>query len=115
MLVALGGCAGPPPAGESPAPTAPTPTASTPTAPASTAPGPTSIPDGMGSPEGDGVFPRTITHFGGTTTIPAPPQRVVVIATGQTDAILTLGIVPVGVASGDNADLVPRYLRNAYP
>jgi iron complex transport system substrate-binding protein len=69
----------------------------------------------MGAPEADGVFPRTITHFGGVTTIAAPPQRVVVIATGQTDAILTLGVVPVGAASGDDADLVPRYVRDAFP
>jgi iron complex transport system substrate-binding protein len=69
----------------------------------------------MGAPEGDAVFPRTITHFGGTTTIAAPPQRVVVIATGQTDAILTLGVVPVGVAFGDDADLVPQYVRETFP
>jgi iron complex transport system substrate-binding protein len=61
----------------------------------------------MGAPEADDVFPRTITHFGGVTTIAAPPQRVVVIGTGQTDAILTLGVVPVGAASGDDADFAP--------
>jgi iron complex transport system substrate-binding protein len=38
-----------------------------------------------------------------------------VIATGQTDAALTLGVVPVGAASGDDADLVPRYVRDAFP
>jgi iron complex transport system substrate-binding protein len=69
----------------------------------------------MGAAEPDGTFPRTVTHFGGTTTIAAPPQRVVVIATGQTDAALTLGVVPVGAASGDDADLVPRYVRDAFP
>jgi iron complex transport system substrate-binding protein len=99
-LVALGGCASSSPAGEPPE---------------STPPGPTSIPAGMGAPEADGVFPRTITHFGGATTIPAPPRRIVVIATGQTDALLTLGLVPVGAASGDDADLVPRYLRESFP
>jgi iron complex transport system substrate-binding protein len=78
-------------------------------------PGPTQIPAGMGAAESEGTFPRTITHFGGTTTIPAPPQRIVVIATGQTDAILTLGVVPVGVAHGDDADLVPRYVQEAFP
>jgi iron complex transport system substrate-binding protein len=106
-LVTLSGCASSPPDGRPPAPPAPADTG--------TPPGPTSIPDGMGAPEADGVFPRTITHFGGTTTISAPPQRVVVIATGQTDAILTLGVVPVGVAYGDDADLVPRYVRDAFP
>jgi iron complex transport system substrate-binding protein len=108
-LVALTGCASAPtPAGGPPAPVPPV-------APANEPPGPTAIPDGMGAPEDDGVFPRTITHFGGATTIPARPQRVVVIATGQTDAILTLGVVPVGVAYGDDADLVPRYVRDAFP
>ncbi|OLT15827.1 iron-siderophore ABC transporter substrate-binding protein [Pseudonocardia sp. CNS-139] len=111
-MVVLAGCAGGPaaPAGSSAAPAAPA-------APASrgTPPGPTAIPDGMGAPEADGVFPRTMTHFGGTTTVPAEPRRVVVIATGQTDAMLTLGVVPVGVAFGDDADLVPRYLQQAYP
>jgi iron complex transport system substrate-binding protein len=104
-LVALSGCSSSPAVGEPPA-----------VAPARTeAPGPTSIPDGMGAAEPDGTFPRTVTHFGGTTTIAAPPQRVVVIATGQTDAALTLGVVPVGAASGDDADLVPRYVRDAFP
>lgn len=101
VLVALSGCASSAPVGGPP--------------PADTPPGPTSVPAGMGASEPDGVFPRTITHFGGTTTIPAPPQRVVVIATGQTDAALTLGVVPVGAASGDDADLVPRYVRDAFP
>ena len=109
LVAALAGCA-----------TAPTqasglPEPSAPAAPAGLPPGPTAIPAGMGAPEADGVFPRTITHFGGTTTVPARPQRIVVIATGQTDAILTLGIVPVGVANGDDADLVPRYVRDAFP
>jgi iron-siderophore transport system substrate-binding protein len=104
-LVALSGCASSPPIGEPPAPATP----------ADTPPGPTSIPDGMGAPEADGVFPRTITHFGGVTTIAGAPQRVVVIATGQTDAMLTLGVVPVGVAYGDDADLVPRYVQEAFP
>jgi iron complex transport system substrate-binding protein len=83
--------------------------------PAGGPPGPTAIPEGMGAPEADGVFPRTMTHFGGTTTIAAAPQRVVVIATGQTDAALTLGVVPIGVAYGDDADLVPQYVKDAFP
>jgi iron complex transport system substrate-binding protein len=113
-LVALTGCAADPSAtGSGPPPGAESAESAEPSADAP--PGPTTIPAGMGAPEGDGVFPRTMTHFGGTTTIEAAPQRVVVIATGQTDATLTLGVVPVGVAYGDDADLVPRYLRDAYP
>jgi iron complex transport system substrate-binding protein len=109
-LVALSGCASAPPTGGAAAPPASVLPASE-----DAPPGPNAIPDGMGAPEADGVFPRTVTHFGGATTIPAPPQRVVVIATGQTDAVLTLGVVPVGAASGDGADLVPRYVQDAFP
>jgi iron complex transport system substrate-binding protein len=69
----------------------------------------------MGSPAADGVFPRTVGHFGGSTEIPARPQRVVVIGTGQLDAALALGVVPVGSTRGDKAGLVPDYLSAAFP
>jgi iron complex transport system substrate-binding protein len=108
LAAVLAGCANQP-AATSQLPAEP------PAPPTGAPPGPTAIPEGMGAPEPDGVFPRTITHFGGTTTISVQPRRVVVIATGQTDAALTLGVVPVGVAYGDDADLVPRYLRDAFP
>lgn len=79
-------------------------------------PGPTGVPDGMGSPGvDDGVFPRTVGHFGGSTEIPAEPKRIVVIATGQLDAALTLGVVPTGVAYGDGAALVPDYINREFP
>ncbi|QHO90667.1 iron-siderophore ABC transporter substrate-binding protein [Actinomyces sp. 432] len=76
---------------------------------------PTTIPQGMGSSQGDDVFPRTVTHFLGETTIDAAPERVVIISTGQLDAALTLGIVPVGATSGDGAGTVPDYLPAAFP
>ncbi|MFE4454855.1 ABC transporter substrate-binding protein [Streptomyces sp. NPDC056796] len=76
---------------------------------------PRTVPEGMGSGEKDGVFPRTVAHFGGTTTLKAAPERVVVISTGQADALLTLGITPVGSTRGDGADLVPAYLTDAFP
>jgi iron complex transport system substrate-binding protein len=69
----------------------------------------------MGSPAADGVFPRTVTHFGGTTEVPAAPHRVVVISTGQLDALLALGVVPVGATRGENAGLIPAYLAKAFP
>ena len=50
---------------------------------------------GMGSPEADGVFPREVTHFAGTTEIASKPQRIAVVSTGQLDALLSLGQVPV--------------------
>lgn len=76
---------------------------------------PRTVPGGMGSGQADGVFPRTVTHFGGATTIPAAPQRVVVISTGQLDGLLTLGLVPVGTTRGTGAALVPGYLATAFP
>ncbi len=82
---------------------------------ASDAPGPTGIPDGMGSGAADGEFPRTVGHFGGSTDIPAEPKKIVVIATGQLDAALTLGVIPTGAAYGDGADLVPDYISFSFP
>jgi len=73
------------------------------------------MPKGMGSGAKDGVFPRELAHFGGTTTIPRAPERVVIIATGQLDAALTLGIVPVGAATGSGAEIVPAYLNREFP
>ncbi|MFB7269105.1 ABC transporter substrate-binding protein [Streptomyces sp. NPDC056244] len=76
---------------------------------------PRSVPKGMGSGRPDGEFPRTVAHFEGRTTVKAEPKRVVVISTGQADALLTLGTVPVGSTRGDGADLVPRYLTVDFP
>ncbi|MFC3244846.1 ABC transporter substrate-binding protein [Gordonia humi] len=76
---------------------------------------PRTMPEGKGSGVADGVFPRTVKHFKGETDVAAAPKRVVVISTGQADALLTLGVVPVGSTSGDGADLVPAYLYDAFP
>ncbi len=76
---------------------------------------PRTVPKGMGSGKPDGEFPRTVGHFEGRTTIAAEPERVVVISTGQADALLTLGTVPVGSTRGDGADLVPGYLFEDFP
>lgn len=76
---------------------------------------PRTVPAGMGSPAADGAFPRTVTAFGGATEIPAAPRRVVVISTGQLDALLALGVAPVGATRGDSAGLVPPYLATAFP
>lgn len=70
---------------------------------------------GMGSPEADGVFPREVTHFAGTTKIAAEPQRIAVVSTGQLDALLSLGQVPVAATRAENSGLVPQYLREALP
>ncbi|GAB3046023.1 ABC transporter substrate-binding protein [Sediminivirga luteola] len=76
---------------------------------------PRTMPEGKGSGERDGVFPRTVTHFAGETTLEDEPERVVVISTGQADAMLSLGIVPVGSTAGDGAEMIPQYLYETYP
>lgn len=76
---------------------------------------PTGMPEGKGSGQADDVFPRTVTHFKGSAEIPAAPTKVIVIATGQLDVALTLGIVPVGSTKGDGAEAVPDYLKKAFP
>ncbi|MGC0362376.1 iron complex transport system substrate-binding protein [Rhodococcus sp. 27YEA15] len=76
---------------------------------------PRTVPAGMGSGQADGVFPRTVKHFQGETTIESEPKKVVVISTGQADALLSLGVVPAGSTRGDGAELVPAYLKDAYP
>ncbi|KAF1020729.1 MAG: putative siderophore-binding lipoprotein YfiY [Paracidovorax wautersii] len=37
------------------------------------------------------------------------------ISTGQTDALLTLGLVPAGATRDERGSLYPDYLRQAYP
>jgi len=44
-----------------------------------------------------GGFPVTIKHKYGETTIPAQPQRVVLVGLVEQDAMLALGVVPVAV------------------
>ena len=77
--------------------------------------GAVTIADGMGSEQADGVFPRTVRHYTGTTTIARKPQRVAIVSGGQLDAVLSLGVVPVGATNGDGASLVPGYLTDAFP
>lgn len=75
---------------------------------------PSTLPEGMGSSEADGVFPRTVTHFGGETSIEAQPQKVVVLSTGQLDDVLTLGVAPIASTTATDAELVPAYLSEEY-
>ncbi|UUU24598.1 ABC transporter substrate-binding protein [Streptomyces sp. DSM 40750] len=71
---------------------------------------------GMGSDEDtDGAFPRSVTHFQGTTEIKSEPKRIAVLSTGQLDDLLSLGLVPTAATRGDNAGLVPDYLADAFP
>jgi iron complex transport system substrate-binding protein len=45
----------------------------------------------------DGGFPVTIDHKYGSTAIDAPPERIVTVGLTDHDALLALGVVPVGV------------------
>ena len=76
LAVAVSACAGPAPAPASPQPQAPQQPAT-----------------GM---------PVTIEHALGSTTIPAPPQRVVTIGWSDQDAVLALGVQPVGTTEWFN-------------
>ncbi|GAB2451751.1 iron complex transport system substrate-binding protein [Conyzicola lurida] len=56
---------------------------------------------------GDGVFPVTIEHVYGTTTIESKPERVATVAWSNHEVPLALGIVPVGMSKvtwGDDDD-----------
>lgn len=51
-----------------------------------------------GKPAADGgVFPVSVEHRFGTTTVPEEPQRVVSVGLTEQDVLLQLGIVPVAV------------------
>jgi ABC-type Fe3+-hydroxamate transport system substrate-binding protein len=63
----------------------------------------------LGADVGPGVFPRTITHARGTTRLERKPERVVVLDTGEIDAMLALGTVPVGMATPNGT--IPSYLQ----
>ncbi len=53
---------------------------------------------------GDGVFPVTIEHVYGTTTINEKPERVATVAWSNHEVPLALGIVPVGMSKATWGD-----------
>ncbi len=63
----------------------------------------------LGADAAPGVFPRTVTQARGTTRLERKPERVVVLDTGEIDAVLALGIVPVGTATPNGT--IPSYLQ----
>lgn len=70
----------------------------------------------LGSGAADGVFPRTIKHVLGETTLANEPKRVAIISTGQFDSALAAGVVPVATTRGNGqSGLVDPYLVTAYP
>lgn len=71
--------------------------------------------EGTGSTEADGVFPRVLVDEVGEMTIESPPERIVVIQTGQLDGALNLGVVPVGAARGLGLEVYGEYQLVAFP
>lgn len=60
-----------------------------------TSPPPTG-PSADGAGPASGAFPVSIGHRFGTTEVPAEPQRIVTVGLMEQDALLALGVVPVG-------------------
>jgi len=65
-----------------------------------------------GTDAAPGVFPREIRHAMGVTTLEQAPVRVVVLDTGELDAMVQVGLIPVGTAEYSNAGL-PTYIDQA--
>lgn len=68
----------------------------------------------LGSGLQDGVFPRRVTHYQGSTLLPQAPRRIAVLSTGQNDGLLTLGLVPVGTTRDDQGHLYADYLVRSF-
>ncbi|WP_072813995.1 ABC transporter substrate-binding protein [Rhodococcus zopfii] len=66
----------------------------------------------LGSDADPGQFPRVVTHSLGEVEIAEKPQRVVVLDGGELDAVLSLGITPVGSAGPESAAGQPSYLTD---
>ena len=56
---------------------------------------------------------RTVEHAAGTTEITGTPERVVVLDTGELDAVLALGVTPVGAVRTGVSDELPAYIEEA--
>ena len=56
---------------------------------------------------------RTVDHAAGTTEITGTPERVVVLDTGELDAVLALGVTPVGAVRTGVSDELPAYIEDA--
>lgn len=67
---------------------------------------------GGSAASGDEAFPRTIEHAMGSTEVPERPQRVVVLDTGELDAVLSLGLTPVGAVTTAVSDGFLSYLAD---
>jgi iron complex transport system substrate-binding protein len=69
----------------------------------------------LGTDARPGEFPRSVRNVVsntevGETEIPAKPERVVVLDTGELDNMVALGIEPVGIAHPADTGIAPAYL-----
>lgn len=69
----------------------------------------------LGTDAAPGEFPRTVANMVanetvGDTEIPAKPERVIVLDTGELDNVLALGIEPIAYAHSDSTTENPSYL-----
>lgn len=62
---------------------------------------------GLGTDAALGEFPRVVRHGKGETTIESQPTRVVVLDTGEIDAVVAMGLIPVGMPE----ESAPVYLE----
>lgn len=58
-----------------------------------------------------GAGTRTVEHAMGTTELPEDVERVVVLDTGELDAVVSLGVVPVGAVTTDVSTSLVGYLE----
>ena len=55
----------------------------------------------------------TVEHAMGTVEVTGTPERVVVLDTGELDAVLALGVTPVGAVRTGVSDELPAYIEDA--
>src|SRR4051794_17902719 len=60
---------------------------------------------------GAASYPVSLTHKLGTATIPAAPKRVVALSDADLDALLLLGVQPVGIAESSGEGGVTAWAK----
>ena len=70
--------------------------------------GPTAAGEGTTSTEPAAVFPVTVEHAYGSTTVPSAPERIAVVGLTEQDIVLALGQVPIATSAwyGDQPSAV---------
>lgn len=72
-------------------------------------------PGGQDDQESTAPAGRVIVHAMGTSTVPADPERVVVLDTQELDVALSLGVVPVGATRTAVDEELPSFLEGKVP